>query len=75
MGNGYYAGVLFGIPVVINVYGHRLKYIHLPQEIHDSVDMVMEIKNVHEIEVISSRDSSLHFLNRSILFCQKQRYF
>ena len=33
--------------------------------------MVMGINNVHEAEVISTRDSCLHFLNRSIPFFPK----
>ena len=32
------------IPVVIPLQGHRFKYIHWSQEIHDIVDMIMKIK-------------------------------
>ena len=40
-------------------------------EIHDNVDMIMGIKRYGIEGVISARNSSLHFLNRSILFFSK----
>ena len=51
---------------------NRCKVYTLAYEIPNSVDTVMGIKNVYEIEgVFSTRDSSLHFLNRSTPFFPK----
>ena len=45
-------------------------------EVLDNVDIVMGIKNMYEVEgVISTVDSCLHFLNRSIPFPLRQMYF
>ena len=67
VGNGQCVGVLFVIPVVINLQGHCFEVYTLVTEIHVNVDMVMGIKNVYDIErVISTRDSCLPFMNRSI---------
>ena len=44
VGNGQYVGVLF--------YGHRLEVFTLVSEIFDNVDMVLEIKNLFELEAV-----------------------
>ena len=60
-------GVLFVIPVIIEINGHRLEVFTLVSEIFDNVDMVLGIKNLFELEgVIDSRESSFRFLNRLI---------
>ena len=67
VGSGQYVGVLFVIPVVINLYGHRFEAYTLVSWSHDNIDMIMGIKNMYEIErVISTGDLCLCFLNRSI---------
>ena len=72
VGNGQDIGVLFVMYVMINLKGHRFEVYTLVSEIHYNVHVVMGIKNVFEIEgVISTRDSCLHFLNRSIHFFPK----
>ena len=69
MGNGQYVSVLFVIPVVIEVHGHRFEIFTLVSEIHENVDLVMRMKNIFELEgVIDSRDSCFSFLSRSIPF-------
>ena len=69
MGNGQYVSVLFVIPVVIDVHGHRFKIFTLVSKIHDNVDLVMGMKNIFELKgVIDLRDSSFSFLSRSIPF-------
>ena len=69
VGNGQYVSVLFVIPVVIEVHGHRFEIFTLVSKIHDSVDLVMGMKNIFELEgVIDSRDSCFSFLSRSIPF-------
>ena len=67
VGNGQYVGVLFVIPVIIEINGHRLEVFMLVSEIFDNVDRVQGIKNLFELEgVIDSRESSFRFLSRSI---------
>ena len=67
MGNGQCISVLFIIPVIIEVHGHRFKIYTLVSEIHENVDLVLGIKNVFELEVvINSRDCKFEFLNRSV---------
>ena len=74
VGNGQYVGVLFVIPVIIDVHRHRFEIFTLVSEIHENVDLVWGIKNVFELEgVIDSCDSYFSFLNRSISFSQKKR--
>ena len=69
VGNGQYVCVLFVIPVIINIHGHKFEIFTLVSKIHDNVDLVMGMKNIFELEgVIDSRDSCFSFLNRSIPF-------
>ena len=69
MGNGQYVSVLFVIPVIIDIHGHRFEIFTLVSEIHDNVDLVMGMKYVFELEgVIDSRESCFSFLSRSIPF-------
>ena len=44
VGNGQYVSVLFVIPVIIDIHGHRLEIFTLVSEIHDNVDLVMGMK-------------------------------
>ena len=67
VGNGQYVGLLFVIPVIVEINGHRLEVFTLVSEIFDNVDMVLGIKNLFKLEgVINSRESSFRFLSRSI---------
>ena len=50
VGNGQYVGVLFVIPVIVEISGHRLEVFTLVSEIFDNVDMVLGIKNLFELE-------------------------
>ena len=69
VGNGQYVSVLFMIPVIINIHGHRFEIFTLVSEIHDNVDLVMGMKNIFELEgLIDSRESCFSFLSRSIPF-------
>ena len=74
VGNGQYVGVLFVIPVIIEINEHRLEVFTLVSAIFDNVDMVLGIKNLFEIEdVIDTRESSFRFLSRLIpIFPQEQ---
>ena len=56
VGNGQYVSVLFVIPVIINIHGHRFEIFTLVSEIHYNVDLVMGMKNIFELEgVIDSK--------------------
>ena len=50
VGNGQYVSVLFVIPVIIDIHGHRFEVFTLVSEIHDNVDLVMGMKNTFELE-------------------------
>ena len=74
VGNGQYVGVLFVIPVIVEVNGHRFESFTLVSEIHENVDFVLGIKNIFELEgVIDSCDSCFSFLNKSIPFFPKEK--
>ena len=74
VGNGQYVGILFVIPVIVDVCGHRFEIFTLVSEIHENVDLVLGIKNILELEgVIDLCDSHFSFLNRSIPFFPKEK--
>ena len=50
VGNGECVAVLFVIPVVIDVYGHRCEVFTLVSEIHHNVYLVLGMMNVFELE-------------------------
>ena len=67
VGNGQCVSVLFIIPVIVDIHGHRFEVYTLVSEIHENVDLVLGIKNIFELGgVISSRYCCFKFLNRSI---------
>ena len=60
-------GVLFVIPVTVEICSHRLEVFTLVSEIFDSVDMVLGIKNIFGFEgVIDSYESCFRFVSRPI---------
>ena len=67
VGNRQYISVLFIIPIIIDIHGHRFEIYTLVSEIHKNVDIVLGIKNVFKLEgVINSQECCFSFLNRSI---------
>ena len=74
VGNGQCVSLLFIIPVIRDIHGHRFEIYTLVSEIHENVDLVQGIKNVFKLEgVINSRDCCLKFLNRSVpIFPEKE---
>ena len=49
--------ILFIIPSIVEIHGHRFKIYTLVSEIHENEDLGLGIKNVFELEgVINSRD-------------------
>ena len=66
--------MLFIIPIVIDIHGHRFEILILVSEIHENVDLGLGIKNIIELEgIINSRESCFSFLNRSILYFLKEQ--
>ena len=58
VGNRKYVGILFVIPMVLDIHGQRFEIYTLVSEIHENVDLVLGIKNVFELEgVIGSHNS------------------
>ena len=55
------------IPKIIDVHGHRFEIHTLVSEIHEIVDLVLDIRNVFKLDgVINTRDYCFKFLNRSL---------
>ena len=50
VGNGQYVAVIFVIPVIVDIHGHRFEVFTLVSEIHDNTDLVLGMKNVFELE-------------------------
>ena len=50
VGNVQCVAVLFVIPIIIDVHGHRFEVFMLVSEIHDNVELVLGMKNVFELE-------------------------
>ena len=72
-GNGQFVSVLFIIPVIIDVHGHRFEIYTLVSEVDENVDLVLGIKNVFKLEgVINSQDCCFKFLNRSLSIFPKE---
>ena len=51
VGNGQFISVLFIIPIIVDIHGHRFKIYTLVSEIHENVDLVLGIKNIFELDV------------------------
>ena len=53
--NEQFFSVLFIIPIIVDIHGHRFEIYTLVSEIHENIDLVLGIKNVFELEgVINS---------------------
>ena len=71
--NGQFVSVLFIIPIILDIHGHRFKIYTLVSKIHENIDLVIGIENVFELEgVINSTDCCFHFLNRSLPIFPKE---
>ena len=74
VGNSQCVSVLFIIPIIVDIHGHRFKIYTLVSEMHENVDLVLGIRNIFELEgVINSRDCCFKFLNRSVpIYLEKE---
>ena len=74
VGNGQYVSVLFIIPVIVEIAGHRFEIYTLVSEIYDNIDLVLGIKNVFELEgVFNLQECCFNFLNRSLPLLPKEK--
>ena len=66
--------VLFVIPIIIGIHGHKFEMYTLVSKIYVNIDVVLEIKNVCKLEgVINLWECCFSFLNRSIpLFLKEE---
>ena len=66
--------VLFIIPIIVDIHGHRFQVFTLVPKIHKNVDIVLGIKSLFELEgVINSQECCFSFLNRSIPLFSKEK--
>ena len=73
VGTGQFVSVLFIIPVIVDIHGHRFEIYTLVSEIHGNIDLVLGINNVFKLEgVINSCDCCFHFFNRSLPIFPKE---
>ena len=47
-GNRQFISVLFIIPIMVDIHGHRFKIYILVSEIHENADLFLGIKNIFE---------------------------
>ena len=50
VGNGQYVSILFIIPIIVDIHGHRFEVYTLVSEIYKHVDLVLGIKNIFALE-------------------------
>ena len=74
VGNGQHVSVLFIIPVIVEIAGHRFKVYTLVSKIHENVDLVLGIKNVFELKgIFNSRECCFSFLNQLLPIFPKEK--
>ena len=52
VGDEQFISVLFTIPIIIDIHGHRFKIFTLVSEINENVDLVIDTKYIFELEGI-----------------------
>ena len=50
--NGQFVSVLFTIPIIVDILGHRFEVYTLVSKNHENVDIGLGIKNIFELEAI-----------------------
>ena len=67
VGNGNEVSAHFVIPVLLKIAGYKFEIYALVSDIQPSIDLVLSMKNMHEIEgELSPRNSEFRFLNRAV---------
>ena len=73
VGNSQFVSVLFIILVIVDIHRHRFEIYTLVSEIHESIDLVLGIKNVFKLEgVINLCGCCFNFMNRSLPIFPKE---
>ena len=63
--SGQYVSILFVIPIITDIHGHKFEIYTLVSKMNENVDIVLGIKNVFELEdVINLQECCFSFLNR-----------
>ena len=71
---GQHVSVLFIIPVIVEIAGHRFEVYTFVSEIHENIDLVSEIKNMFELKgIFNLQESCFSFLNQSLLIFPKEK--
>ena len=74
VGNGQYVNILFVVPIIIEISGHRFEIYTLVSKIHENVDIALGIKNVFELEGVNNlQECCFSFWNRSIPIFPKEK--
>ena len=69
-------GVLFIIPVIVDIHSHRFEVFTLVSEIYENVDLALGIKNIFELEgVIDTCKSCFNFQNWLTPFFPKSKLY
>ena len=67
VGDGNEVNAHFVIPILIKIAGHKFEIYALVSEIQSTIDLVLGMKNMHELEgELSPRNSEFRFLNRAV---------
>ena len=67
VGNGNEVNAHFVIPILLKIAGHKFELYALVSDIQPTIDLVLGIKNMHELEgELSPRNSEFRFLNRAV---------
>ena len=67
VGNGNEVSAHFVVPVLLKIAGHKFEIYALVSDIQPSIDLVLGMKNMHEIEgELSPINSEFRFLNRAV---------
>ena len=56
VGSGQLVSVLFIIPIIVDIHGHRFEIYTLVSEIHENIALVLGIKNKFELEGIINHE-------------------
>ena len=74
VGIGQYVGLLFVIPLIVEISGHRFEVYTLVSEIHENVDILLGVKNVFELGgVINLQECCFSSLNHSLPIFPKDK--
>ena len=67
VGNGELVAALFVIPLVLKIYGHLFEIYTQVSEIQQSMDLILSVNNMFEMEgEVCCQTSQFKFLNRSL---------